>query len=84
MAIFWLFLYVFVNLTSILYLGQLPSMVLLPGHEYLHTVMIALAIFAVIITLWWHEGDRLYRCNTGDGAYHWWVCYHLYGVECSR
>ncbi|HNP20930.1 MAG TPA: sodium/solute symporter [Panacibacter sp.] len=51
MAIFWLFLYVFVNLTSILYLGAIAINGLLPGHEYLHTVMIALAIFAVIITL---------------------------------
>jgi solute:Na+ symporter, SSS family len=51
MAIFWLFLYVFVNLTSILYLGSAAINVLLPGQEYLHTVMIVLAIFAIIITL---------------------------------
>src|SRR5215510_12327805 len=41
MAIFWLFLYVFVNLTSILYLGAAAINGLLP-HDYLHTVMIAL------------------------------------------
>jgi SSS family solute:Na+ symporter len=51
MAIFWLFLYVFVNLTSILYLGAAAINGLLPHQEYLHTVMIALAIFAIIITL---------------------------------
>jgi SSS family solute:Na+ symporter len=51
MAIFWLFLYVFVNLTSILYLGSAAINVLLPGQEYLHVVMIALAVFAIIITL---------------------------------
>lgn len=51
MAIFWLFLYVFVNLTSILYLGAIAINGLLPGNEYLHTVIVALAIFAVIITL---------------------------------
>jgi len=51
MAIFWLFLYVFVNLTSILYLGAIAINGLLPGHDYLHAVIIALAIFAVIITL---------------------------------
>ncbi|MXV17640.1 sodium:solute symporter family transporter [Hufsiella ginkgonis] len=51
MAIFWLFLYVFVNLTSILYLGAVAINGLLPGQEYLHVVMIALAVFAVIITL---------------------------------
>jgi SSS family solute:Na+ symporter len=49
--VFWLFLYVFVNLTSILYLGAIAINGLLPGHEYLHTVIIALAIFAIIITL---------------------------------
>src|SRR5215213_11488045 len=34
MAIFWLFLYVFVNLTSILYLGAIAINGLLPGHDY--------------------------------------------------
>jgi SSS family solute:Na+ symporter len=50
MAIFWLFLYVFVNLTSILYLGAIAISGLI-GPEYLHTVLIALAIFSLIITL---------------------------------
>jgi solute:Na+ symporter, SSS family len=50
MAIFWLFLYVFVNLTSILYLGAVAISGLI-GPEYLHIVMIALAVFALIITL---------------------------------
>jgi len=50
MAIFWLFLYVFVNLTSILYLGAIAISGLI-GPEYLHIVMVALAVFALIITL---------------------------------
>ena len=50
MAIFWLLLYVFVNLTSILYLGAVAISGLI-GPEYLHTVLVALAIFALIITL---------------------------------
>src|SRR5690349_13488840 len=50
MAVFWLFLYVFVNLTSILYLGAIAINGLL-GGQYLHVVMIALAVAAVIITL---------------------------------
>src|ERR1041384_8707115 len=50
MAVFWLFLYVFVNLTSILYLGAAAINGLLPNQDYLHVVMIALAIFAIIIT----------------------------------
>src|SRR5215470_15250293 len=51
MAIFWLFLYVFVNLTSILYLGAIAINGLLPGQDYLHVVMICLAAFAIVITL---------------------------------
>src|SRR6478609_3111532 len=47
MSIFWLFLYIFVNLTSILYLGAVAINNLL-GGEYLHTIMFGLAIFALI------------------------------------
>src|SRR4249919_2965388 len=50
MAIFWLFLYVFVNLTSILYLGAV-AINGLAGGQYLHTIMIGLAIFALLISL---------------------------------
>lgn len=50
MAIFWLFLYVFVNLTSILYLGALAINNLAGGANF-HLIVIALAIFAIIITL---------------------------------
>jgi SSS family solute:Na+ symporter len=50
MAIFWLFLYIFVNLTSILFLGAVAISGLV-GPEYFHVVMIGLAIFALIITL---------------------------------
>jgi len=50
MAIFWLFLYVFVNLTSILYLGSVAINGLV-GGESLHTIMIGLALFALVITL---------------------------------
>ena len=51
MAIFWLFLYVFVNLTSILYLGAIAINGLLPGQNHLHEIIVCLAIFAVFITL---------------------------------
>ena len=50
MAIFWLFLYIFVNLTSILYLGTL-AINNLTGGEGFHLIMIGLAVFALIITL---------------------------------
>ena len=50
MAVFWLFLYVFVNLTSILYLGAL-AINGMAGGEYLHIIMIGLALFALLISL---------------------------------
>ncbi|AIZ65466.1 sodium transporter (plasmid) [Hymenobacter sp. DG25B] len=51
MSIFWLFLYVLVNLTSILYLGALAISNLIGGGESFHLIMVALAVFALIITL---------------------------------
>jgi len=54
MAILWLFIYIFVNLTSILYLGAIAISGLLPASsqiDYLHIVMIALAVFSIFITL---------------------------------
>ncbi len=50
MAIFWLFLYVFVNLTSILYLGAV-AINGLAGGQYLHIIMVGLAIFALLLSL---------------------------------
>jgi solute:Na+ symporter, SSS family len=50
MAVFWLFLYIFVNLTSILYLGTI-AINSLTGGEYFHIIMIALALFALFITI---------------------------------
>ncbi|MBS1759649.1 MAG: sodium/solute symporter [Bacteroidetes bacterium] len=50
MAVFWLFLYVFVNLTSILFLGS-AAISGLVGTEYLHLIMLVLAAFAIVITL---------------------------------
>ncbi|MEJ7830092.1 MAG: sodium/solute symporter [Segetibacter sp.] len=50
MAIFWLFLYIFVNLTSILYLGAV-AINGLAGGGYLHVVMIGLAAFALLISI---------------------------------
>lgn len=52
MGIFWLFLYVFVNLTSILYLGALAINSLTGGDDtQFHVIIIALSVFAVLITL---------------------------------
>jgi solute:Na+ symporter, SSS family len=49
MAVFWLFLYIFVNLTSIIYLGGL-SLEKMTGFSFM-SCAIFLTIFAVIITL---------------------------------
>ena len=50
MAVFWLLLYVFVNLTSILYLGAVAINGLV-GNQYLHLIMVGLAVLGLIITL---------------------------------
>ncbi|SEM41294.1 solute:Na+ symporter, SSS family [bacterium A37T11] len=50
MAIFWLFLYIFVNLTSILFLGSL-AISNLAGGDHFHSIVLLLSVFAVIITL---------------------------------
>lgn len=49
MAVFWLLLYVLVNLTSILYLGAL-AVSSISGFDF-NLCMYALAIFAIVITL---------------------------------
>lgn len=50
MAVFWLFLYVFVNLTSILYLGS-KAISGLAGPENFHFIVLGLALFAFVITI---------------------------------
>jgi solute:Na+ symporter, SSS family len=50
MAIFWLFLYVFVNLTSVLYLGAL-SIESIMGIPFLYAV-IGLALFAMVYSIY--------------------------------
>ena len=49
MAIFWLFLYVFVNLTSILYLGAM-AISGLTGYD-IQIIMVVLLVMALLITL---------------------------------
>ncbi len=59
MAVFWLFLYILVNLTSILYLGATAITGLVGDaaagtpefQNILHIIMIGLAVFALVITL---------------------------------
>ncbi|TGD82285.1 sodium:solute symporter family transporter [Hymenobacter wooponensis] len=50
MSIFWLFLYVLVNLTSILYLGALALSNLIGGDTF-HIIIVLLAIFSLLISI---------------------------------
>ncbi|QJX48206.1 sodium/solute symporter [Hymenobacter taeanensis] len=50
MSIFWLFLYVLVNLTSILYLGALALSNLIGGDSF-HIIIVLLAIFSLLISI---------------------------------
>src|SRR5690606_24702775 len=50
MAVFWLFLYIFVNLTSILYLGAV-AINGLAGAQHFHLIVMVLALFAFVITI---------------------------------
>lgn len=50
MSIFWLFLYVLVNLTSILYLGALALSNLVGGDSF-HVIIILLALFSLLISI---------------------------------
>jgi solute:Na+ symporter, SSS family len=50
MTVFWLFLYITVNLTAILYLGSKAISGLI-GQQHFHMVVLALSAFAIVITL---------------------------------
>ncbi|MCB2379060.1 sodium/solute symporter [Hymenobacter sp. BT635] len=50
MSIFWLFLYVLVNLTSILYLGALALSNLIGGDSF-HLIIVLLALFSLLISI---------------------------------
>ncbi|AYA36032.1 sodium transporter [Hymenobacter oligotrophus] len=50
MSVFWLFLYVLVNLTAILYLGALAINNIVGGESF-HLILLALAVFALLLTL---------------------------------
>jgi solute:Na+ symporter, SSS family len=50
MAVFWLFLYIIVNLTSILYLGTIAINNLVGGNAF-YGIMIGLALFSLLITI---------------------------------
>ncbi|MDW7693248.1 sodium/sugar symporter [Flammeovirgaceae bacterium SG7u.111] len=51
LAIFWLLLYVFVNLTSVLYLGSLPIITIMEGVN-VYVAIGGLALFAVLYSIY--------------------------------
>ena len=77
MAIFWLLLYVFVNLTSVLYLGALSLNTILDIP--LTYGIIGLALFAMIYSIYgglkavaWTDVVQVFFPNR------WWSCYYLH------
>ena len=76
MAVFWLLLYVVVNLTSILYLGAIAisgiSGLNIYACDY-HACHLCHCHHAG-----WHESDRLYRCDTGFLFSAWGIGHYLY------
>ena len=82
MAVFWLFLYVFVNLTSILYLGS-KAISGLAGAENFHYIIIGLGIICFCYSHRGYESDRLYRCDTGSRINHRRIGSSLYCTELS-
>ena len=79
MAVFWLLLYIVVNLMSILYLGALA----ISGISGLN---IYLCIFLLVhICYWyytgWDESNWLHRCDPGIFPGPGWTCRHLYCTQ---
>ena len=70
MAIFWLFLYIFVNLTSILYLGTI-AINNLSGGNHFHIIMISMAVFSLIISI---GGKNDYYCCYCFSCYYYYYC----------
>jgi SSS family solute:Na+ symporter len=70
MAIFWLLLYIVVNLMSILYLGRFGyQWYIRPGYSFVYLVA---GYILGIYYVGWYEGYWLYRCYTGSRAYSGW------------
>ncbi len=65
MAIFWLLVYVFVNLTSIFFLGAL-AVETITGVPFMICILGLARLFSGDYA-WRDESDWLYRCDTGAG-----------------
>ena len=79
MAIFWLLVYVFVNLTSILYLGAM-AINSISGHQF-RCASLGSPVFPLVRYARRHESDRLYRRDPGCGAHHRRTRYNLPGTH---
>jgi SSS family solute:Na+ symporter len=78
MAIFWLSLYIIVNLTSILFLGAL-AISTVSGINFTFGYVIPCGICHNNYA-GWYEGDWLYRCNSGILPDTRWSGYNLSGA----
>jgi SSS family solute:Na+ symporter len=63
MAVFWLLVYVFVNLTSIIYLGALAISYI--SNISFEWCIAGLSVFSIVVTLG-NESDWIYQCGAGD------------------
>ena len=83
MAILWLFIYIFVNLTSILYLGAVAiSGLLAKGNEYRLPAYRhdCAGCFFHLHYAGWYESDRIYRRHPGNRPDHRRTRHFLYGT----
>ena len=80
LAVFWIALFVFVNLTSVLFLGgkAIDTIVGVGDGSMIVPAIIALAIFrSSLLIIWRIIGCSLDRCHSGCSASHRWYYYNL-------
>ena len=78
LAVFWIAIYVFVNLTSVLYLGSLALETIM-GIPMIYGV-VGLALFCFRLFFVWRFKSRgLDRCYPGGVFGFWWICHILPG-----
>ena len=79
MAVFWLLVYVFVNLTSIIYLGALAISSISPVS--FEAAIVGLSVFSIIVTLGGMKVIGYTDVIQVLGIDHRWIGYHLPGAS---
>ena len=79
LAVFWLGVYVFVNLTAVLWLGAL-AINAIAGVDMLYGMVFLGAFCGGLFTLWWPKSRGLYRYYSGGAVGIWWLIFILYGA----